>query len=532
MELDERKIAEIVERVVARIGGVGGVGTAGGGGGGGGGGGASADSGRAAGSGVAPPVTLPGAVGAAPGAGARPPFVRSLRDDGPRGAGGRRGPAIPRATRGVFGDPDSAVDAARKAFEQYEREPLSLRYRIVEAMRAVTLQHLDDLARFAHEETGLGRVEDKVGKNRIAATRTPGPEILTPKAWTGDDGLTIMERAPYGVIASVTPTTNPTETIINNGIGIVSGGNAVVFNTHPSAKGVCAWHVHLLNEAVVAAGGPENLLTCVGEPTIESAQYVMRHKGVRLIVVTGGAGVVKEAMSCGKKVIAAGPGNPPVVVDETAFIDKAARGIIAGASIDNNILCTAEKEIIAVRDVADMLKKELVRNGCVELNDRQRDALAKVITPDGFHIDKQFVGKNANVLLKTIGVSAPDSCRLAFCEADEQHPFVQNELLMPVIGLVRVKDADEAIAMAIRVEHGFHHTAVMYSTNIDAMHRMARAVNTSIFVKNAPNFAGLGYGGEGYTSWTIASPTGEGLTTAINFTRERRCTLKEYFRIV
>ena len=506
MNVDDKKIAEIVERVVARLGGLSG--------------------GDAAGQ------SAPSAAGAGraadPAPAGRPAFQRPRSDDSPR----KKGSSVPRATRGVFADPDSAVTAARKAFEQYEQMELSTRHRVVAAMRAVTLQHLEELARYAHEETGLGRIEDKIGKNRIAATKTPGPEILQPKAWTGDDGLSIMERAPYGVIASITPTTNPTETIINNGISIVSGGNAVVFNTHPSAKQVCAWHVSLLNEAVVAAGGPENLLVAIAEPTIESAQYVMRHKGVRLIVVTGGPGVVKEAMSCGKKVIGAGPGNPPVVVDETAFIDRAAKGIVAGASIDNNILCTAEKEIIVVRDVADMLKKELVKQGCVELSDRQRDQLQKIICPDGFHTDKQFVGKNANVILKTIGVSAPDSCRLAFCEADEQHPFVQNELLMPVIGMVRVKDVDEGIAMAIRVEHGFHHTAVMYSTNIDAMHRMARSVNTSIFVKNAPNFAGLGYGGEGYTSWTIASPTGEGLTTAINFTRERRCTLKDYFRIV
>jgi aldehyde dehydrogenase len=249
------------------------------------------------------------------------------------------------------------------------------------------------------------------------------------------------------------------------------------------------------------------------------------------VVVTGGPGVVQAAMASGKKVIAAGPGNPPAVVDETANLDVAARGIVAGASIDNNIICTAEKEIVAVASIADRLKEKLAQNGCLLLSDRQARDLEKVIL-EGQGTNKKWVGKNAGVLAKQIGLVAGDDLRLLVCDVDEQHPFVQHELLMPVLGLVRVKDVTEAIAAAKRVEHGFGHTAVMYSTNIENMSAMARIINTSIFVKNAPNLAGLGLGGEGYTSFTIASPTGEGLTTALNFTRERRCTLKDAFRFV
>jgi len=479
--LDERRIQEIVDRVVARLGNV----------------------------------------TAAP---SRPqPVVEP-----PRSAPSR----IPVGRLGAYDSPDAAVAAAQRGFEQNEKAPVELRRKMIEAMRETTKRHVRELSQYAVEETTFGRAEDKVNKNLLVAEKTPGVEILASKSFTGDDGLTLIERAPYGVILAVTPCTNPTETILCNAIGMVAGGNSVVFNVHPAAAKLSAWHVHLLNEAIASVGGPKDAVTCVATPTIESAQALMKHKGVRLVVVTGGPGVVQAAMQSGKKVIAAGPGNPPAVVDETANLEVAARGIVAGASIDNNIICTAEKEIIAVASIADRLRDLLGRSGCLVLNERQVRDLEKVVL-EGEGTNKKWVGKNAALIAKQIGLGGHgDDLRLLLCEVEESHPFVQHELLMPVIGLVRAKDCADAIAIARRVEHNFFHTAVMYSTNIEHMSAMARVVNTSIFVKNAPNLAGLGLGGEGYTSFTIASPTGEGLTTAINFTRERRCTLKDAFRFV
>ncbi|HVY39738.1 MAG TPA: aldehyde dehydrogenase family protein [Polyangia bacterium] len=492
--MDEARIQEIVDRVLARVGAV--------------------------------PETPLEAVRSTP----------TVSDSPAPATHRRRDVDVPRGRRGVFPDVDSAVKAARRGHEQNEAAPLETRKRWIEAMRACGRAHVDELARLAVQETGYGRVEDKQKKNRLAIDKTPGTEGLAPIAWSGDDGLTVVERASYGVIGAITPTTNPTETIFNNGIGMVAGGNAVVFNAHPYAARTSAYLVHLLNEAIAAAGGPEPMLTCVERPTIESASGVMAHPGVRLVVVTGGPGVVKAAMASGKKVIAAGPGNPPAVVDETADLETAAAGIVEGASVDNNILCTAEKEIVAVDSIADDLLERLGRHGCLVLNDRQLKALEKVVlypaSGGGVHANKDFVGKNAGLIARQIGVTAGDDLRLLVADVDEKHPFVQLELLMPVLPLVRVGDAATAIATAKRVEHGFCHTAVMYSRNIANLHAMARTINTSIFVKNASNLAGLGLGGEGHTSFTIASPTGEGLTTVRNFTRERRCTLKEYFRIV
>jgi acyl-CoA reductase-like NAD-dependent aldehyde dehydrogenase len=335
------------------------------------------------------------------------------------------------------------------------------------------------------------------------------------------------------VIGSITPCTNPSETIVCNGIGFIAGGNTAVFNVHPLAKGISAYHIHLLNEAAAAVGGPMNLLTTIAEPTIASAQELMKHKGARILVVTGGPAVVDAAMGSGKKVVAAGPGNPPVVVDETADVKRAARGIISGASFDNNLICCDEKEVFAVAPIFDQLRRELKRQGAYEISESQMSRLTRhLIDPDGKHPARDYVGKNVSVILDSIGVRVGDDIRLAFSVVDEGHPLVRVEQLLPVFPVVRAGDAGEAIEMAHRAEQGMGHTASIYSRNIDNMHQMARLMDTCIFVKNGPNYVGLGGEGEGFTSWTIAHPTGEGLTCAVHFVRTRRCALQDYFRIV
>ncbi len=431
---------------------------------------------------------------------------------------------------------DDAVAKAQRAFVALSGLTLEARHCIIDAMRAAAKAHVQELANQAVAETGLGRVDDKIKKNLLVTVKTPGPEILEPKARSGDRGLMLIERAPFGVIGSIIPTTNPTETIINNAISMISGGNAVAFNAHPSAKRCSARCVEILNEAIVAAGGPANLLTCVADPTIKTAQALMRHPGVALLCVTGGPAVVREAMLSGKKVIAAGPGNPPAVVDETADIAAAAKSIVAGASLDNNIVCIAEKVVVAVHSIADELKRAMIAEGCVEVTGNDIERLCNVIfeSRKGNHgvIAKNCVGKNAGVILNQIGIKAGPEVRLAIMEVERDHPLAWTEQLMPVMPIVRVKDADEAIDLGLQYEGGRRHTATMHSRNIEKLSKMARLANCSIFVKNGPTFAGLGMGGEGYTSFTIASPTGEGLTTVINFTRERRCTHVDSYRIV
>ncbi|MGD1020114.1 MAG: aldehyde dehydrogenase family protein [Verrucomicrobiia bacterium] len=439
---------------------------------------------------------------------------------------------------GIFDTIDEAVKAASIAFCQFDQLGLKKRNDVIASIRQSMREHGNALARMAYEETGLGRYEDKILKNQLVADKTPGTEDLLSNAVTGDDGLMLTEAAPFGVIGAITPTTNPTSTIINNAIAMVAAGNAVVFNVHPNAKRVSCHNVALINKAIVAAGGPRNLITGIINPTVESAQALMKHPGVRLVVVTGGGGVVHAAMSSGKRAICAGPGNPPVVVDESADIDKAARDIVFGASFDNNIICADEKECLVVSSVADKLIKAMTYNGAYLIAKEQLAAVEKVVFTKTHgprqeaEIERSLIGKNASVILQKAGIRCDDSIRLGICEVDHDHPLLWTEQMMPIFPVTRVRDADEGIDFAMQLEHPRRHTFVMHSDNLSNLSRMARECNASVFVKNGPSLAGLGFKGEGPTSFTIASPTGEGMTTPKSFSRWRRCTLVGAFRIV
>jgi len=440
--------------------------------------------------------------------------------------------------QGIFNTIDEAVKATTIAQKQLDGMSLHKRDEMIASIRAMMLEHAYDLASDAAAETGLGRVEDKIAKNKLVSEKTPGTEDLYPTARTGDHGLCLFEPAPYGVIGAITPITNPTSTLICNTIGMVAAGNGVVFNVHPGVKKTSIKNINLINQAITRVGGPSNLVTGIAEPTIESAQQLMRHPGVRILVITGGGGVVKEAMNSGKRAICAGPGNPPVMVDDTADLERAGEFIVKGASFDNNIICVDEKELIAVDSIADDLIQIMVKNGAFLLNQSQLKQIEHLIfdkidsaSRHGV-INKSLIGKNASVILSKIGLSVDDKIRLAIVEVNRDHPLVWTEQMMPILPIVRVKNADEGIDLAKQVEGGNFHTAVMYSRNLDNLSRMAREINTTIFVKNGPAYAGLGFGGEGYTSFSIASPTGEGLTGPRSFSRERRCVLVDHFRIV
>ena len=444
------------------------------------------------------------------------------------------------STRGdaLFPDVDSAVTAARRAYEQLRQLPLAVRERMVAHIRRAMRENAQPLAYEAWTETGMGRYEDKIEKVLLNANKAPGTEFLDTRAWSGDGGLTVVEFAPYGLIGSLIPSTNPISTVVCNALSMVAAGNAVLFNAHPGSRRSSNLAIRLIDDAIVEAGGPANLVCAIAEPTLETAQGIMKHRGVNLLVVTGGIGVVRAAMSSGKRAICAGPGNPPVVVDETADLGQAGRDIVRGASLDNNIICTDEKEVFAVASVADELKRVMCAHGAVEIDSRQMERLRRSIFKEvpkaGRHgtMNIDFIGVNAGVLLREIGLEAGDEVRLVLVEVERDDPLVFSEQMMPILPLVRVRDADEGIDLAVEAEHGFRHTAVMHSKNLDHLSRMAREIDCSIFVKNGASFDGLGYGGEGFCSFTIASPTGEGLTNPISFSRIRRCVLKDSFRIV
>ncbi len=439
---------------------------------------------------------------------------------------------------GIHPTIDEAIAAARRSFVAYREMGLETRHAVVDAMRAAMLREGERLAYLAWEETGMGRAEDKVAKNLLVTTKTPGPEDLEPQVVTGDDGMMVTEYAPYGVVGSITPTTNPTSTIINNSIAIVAAGNSVTFNVHPNARRVSVENIQMLNRAIVSAGGPQDLITATPHPTLESAKEMMAHPDVRVLLVTGGPGVVREALRTSKKAITAGPGNPPAVVDQTADVEKAGADIVRGASFDNNVICTDEKTTIVVDTVADRLVQAMAANGAYRLKEHEIKRLERVIFKELGPPDKPgvvnpaWIGKDARVILGEIGVTAPEATRLLVAEVPREHSLVWTEQMMPVMPVVRVKDVDVAIDLAVRSEHGFRHTASIHSTNVATITRMARAMNCSIFVANGPNYSGLGQGGEGFSSFSIASPTGEGLSRPRTFSRIRRVTVVGALRIV
>lgn len=429
---------------------------------------------------------------------------------------------------GIFATMDEAIDAAEAAQRKYMSCTMADRAKYVQVIRDVALkkENLEYMSQATVDETGMGGYEYKIAKNTLAATKTPGVEDLTTEALSGDDGLTLVEYSPFGVIGAITPTTNPTETVICNSIGMLAAGNSVVFSPHPRAKNVTIFLIKALNRALAEAGAPANLIVTVAEPSIDNTNAMMKNPKVRMLVATGGPSIVKTVLSSGKKAIGAGAGNPPVVVDETANIEKAAKDIVDGCSFDNNLPCIAEKEIIAVDDIADYLIFNMKKNGAYEIKDKAIiEKLVELVTRDGKGPKTEFVGKSAQYILDKVGITVGPEIKVILMETDEFHPFVQEELMMPILPLVRVKDVDTAIDMAVRVEHGFRHTAIMHSRNVDKLTKMAKLIQTTIFVKNGPSYAGIGVGGMGYTTFTIAGPTGEGLTSAKSFARKRRCVL-------
>ena len=426
------------------------------------------------------------------------------------------------------------VEAAVKAQRAWQWDfNLESRTRVISALKSKLLPHAEELAKIARDDTNMGRLDDKILKKKLAITKTPGPEYFTTRAISGDNGLILEELAPFGVIASITPSTNPVATVINNTICMLSGGNGVVFSPHPGALRCTLRTVELIRDILAEEGAPVEVVSTLSDASLDSLKELMSHPDIKLISATGGPGVVRAALSSGKPAIGAGPGNPPVLVDETAHLEKAAKDVIAGASFDNNLPCIAEKELIAVNCIADDLKELMCHNGAYELKDRSKiaDLVELVLTKD-HKIKKDMVGKNASVYLEKLGITPPPNVRLILVECDERHPFVQEELMMPILAMVRVADFKEGLAMAKRVEHGFKHSAIIHSSNIDNMSDMAKAMETSMFVKNAPSFASIGVGGDCPTAFTIGTTTGDGPTTPLSFCRLRRCVLHGAFRIV
>jgi aldehyde dehydrogenase len=455
--------------------------------------------------------------------------------------------------RGVFADVDSATAAAVAAQREFERRSIADRKKALDCIRKICVERAEELGRDELEETKIGRLSAKIEKLTVVADRIPGVEFLRTDAYSGSNGVTLEDFAPFGVIGAITPVTHSLPTLACNAINMLAAGNAIVANPHPGGARIACKGTHLFNDAIHKAIGIDNLITVIEKPTLESAQAIFDHRDIRLLCVTGGPMVARAALRSPKRAIVAGPGNPPVVVDETADLENAAKSIIAGAAYDNNLLCIGEKQVFAVASIFDELMEAMTRYKAVRLDAKQMEAMTKAAfvpkartegSPDkgplsvgehgfaGLMVNKDCIGQDAAVLAAKIGLSVPADTELLFGETPYEHPFVEHEQMMPVVPFVRVPDVDTAIRLAKASEHGFRHTSVIHSRNVETITRMGREMDTTLYIQNGPSVAGLGSGGEGYLSFSIATPTGEGVTTPLTFTRVRRSTTVGSMRVV
>jgi len=444
---------------------------------------------------------------------------------------------VPIGEFGVFVNIDQAVSAATESQKKLLRLSMTERDGIVKLIKSIAKQKAHEWGKLELDETEIGRLDHKIEKLQILEG-IPGVEFLRTNAFTGSKGIALDEFAPFGIIGCITPVTHSIPTLTCNAINMIASGNGLVINAHPSGANCAAVAVREYNKQISAKFGIEAILTCALPPTLETAEALFQHRGVPLLVVTGGAAVARAALAARKRAIVAGPGNPPVVVDETACLATAADSIVKGGAYDNNLLCIGEKEVFCVESVFDKLFVQMEKYGGFQLNAQQIESLTKAaFKPDPkdgkLHVNKDFVGKDPSVLAKAAGVRIPPQTQILFGETTADHVFVQEEQMMPFIPFIRAKNVDDAIEMALQAEHGYRHTAIIHSRNVDTITKFGRLAATTIFVANGPSVAGLGGGaGEGYGSFSIATPTGEGLTTPLTFTRSRRVAIAGAMRMI
>ena len=378
----------------------------------------------------------------------------------------------------------------------------------------------------------LPTAEDRIGpcklmKNRGSIIEAAGTEAIQPKVMASSKGLTVEYRAPYGLVAALTPVTNGLPTVACNTMAMIAAGNSIVFNAHPAGKENAAKAVDLLNRAVMEAGGPENLATMPRIPNTDTLKEMMESPLVSLLIGTGGEGMVDLLMSAKKKVIAAGPGNVPTIIDETADVARAAQTLMMNVPVENTMLCITEKEAFVVEEVFDEFMAQMQKLGARLLTQEEAEKVAAVAVyqePNGKWMPvKKFVGRDPNVILEAAGVTPSDyDLRLAIIDANMDCPFVPCEQLMPIFPVVKCKDFAEAERLAVETEHGYHHSASIWTGSLERATHFGKLINTTCFAMNGATVAACGMDGTGTGSVTIATGTGEGFTNPATFTRVRR----------
>lgn len=429
---------------------------------------------------------------------------------------------------GVFDDVNEAIDAAYEAQITLARDfSTEDRDRFINAIKAAFLEIIEAETIAEFEETGYGRLDQKITKNIGTISEGETTAALQSVAMTSSKGVTVEFQAPYGLCGALTPVTNGLVTIASNSMTMLAAGNSIIFNCHPAAKRAGAKAVKLVNKTIIEAGGPANIATMAAEPDKASLDAILESPKVALIIGTGSEEMVNIIMKSSKKVIAAGPGNPPTIIDESADINKAAFWLSFAMPFENNMLCVTEKEIFVLEKVYDQFMAAMKEQGARILTADETQSVvdtALIKLDNGKYVaNKAYVGKDANVILKGAGLT-PSEGDLLLClvEVEKDHPFVLAEQMMPVIPVVKCATFEEAMDAAVVAEGGCRHSAAIWTNDWDHANEFGRKIDTSIFVHNGATVAATGIGGTGNGSATIATTTGEGVTTARTFTRTRR----------
>lgn len=434
---------------------------------------------------------------------------------------------------GIFESVNDAIGFVRGAYERYQTLSLEDRCEIVEAIRSTLLENAEVIAMLAVQETGMGNYADKLVKLEAAIKETPGFEDLVTDVQTGDRGMTLYELSGFGVVCTVEPIQSPAASLVNHVIGLVAAGNAVVICPNPRALQTSKYVTRLISNAIVNVCGIDNLVVSLDENSILKTEEVMHHPDVDMIVCNGGNSALREAFSCGKKVIGEGRANSTVLVDETADLHAAAFDISRSASFDNNLIHGCEKALIVVESVKEALLQEFAKcKAHVITTNAELEKLANTILTEDSVLKRKWQGKAAGCILDAAGIAHAADVKLVVVLCDAHHPFVLEELCVPVLPCVGVATYEEGLELLLETEQRYKHTASIHSSNIDRLSEAAKVLQTATFIKNGPALSGVGLLSPGSPfALTVANTTGEGCITARHFTRRRKCILTNGFSI-
>lgn len=397
--------------------------------------------------------------------------------------------------------------------------------RIIQNMVKVAAENAVCLAKMAVEETGFGKVEDKIFKNNFASTELY--EFIKPMQTIGvikeDKVNKVLEVAePVGLLMGIIPSTNPTSTAIYKAIIAIKSRNGIVFSPHPSALKCTLHAARLMNDAAVAAGAPANIIACISKPSMNATNELMKCDEVAMIIATGGSAMVKAAYSAGKPALGVGPGNVPAYIEKTANVAKAVKDIITSKTFDNGTICASEQSVIVEECMRDQVMEEFRRQGGYFMTAAETEQVSKKLFVRGHAMNGKFVGRSAEAIASGAGITIPAGTKVLLGEQQgvgEGYPL-SYEKLTTVLAFYTVKDWQEACELCIKLLHngGVGHSLSIHTENHDMVMKFAEKPVFRILVNTPSTHGGVGASSGLSPAFTLGCGTWGGSATSDNVT--------------